>query len=837
MIKVVPAGLPDAAPPALVKVSSRGLVGADRDSLLKRSSPGLLDQVDHIECRPGEHLVHLTALGATEFYGPNRNGDGFSVDACRRHHDTFRKYAHCYREHCFVAGTKVVMANRVRMPIEAIGEGDMVATREGDKRVVRVMQEGYLGAGVRIRLEGSLTSVTATGEHPVLVLRRDEVHCKLKYCCLTESEHTQRCVPCRKLLAELSPKYVPAGSVEEGDYVFIHRPAVGTEVVAPEFAELVGWVASEGHIAEGSSTFAFTFSSKNVADLAAVEKCLLANGCRTVTKIVRKDGLTTLSCSRRELADRVAKYVWGVKSEKRMSGDLLRWDRESLLRFMGAYIDGDGHVSAEGRLRIRSSSTHMLLGLTDILHALGSPTRVVWDTPAGQEVRASGKMYLGNGSGVVVVSGHCATDVCEYSRKKKTYTGRRSQAVEFQGCFLRQVASVEDVEIDEPVYNLEVEGAHHYFAEEMVVHNCNQDPRKSYGVVKASAFNEDMKRIELIVAYNGTPEAAKRNGGLVADGELEKLASNECLAVSMSCRVPNDVCCVCGNRARNRSEYCRGYDEGGSCPGGGAFRKLGTVTADGTQLYVDNPQPTFFDISWVHRPADRIAYTSGVVKSAASFPKPVVGGAELAERYGLTDDPMPPHAADGRVLPLLRKMAAIEDELAGSRHADNLAFSPAVRGPVDWAAVPFGALLKAAARYRVLLPVDGFVAAAGGSPVDAAAALAVLPAAFRTLAAAPPAKLAAAVAVSAPGRYGSAAADRLAFKAAADYSLDPVHVTRRARLASLYEQPKALRFPAKIASAAATDTAAAYAAYQLAAVLATGDEEFFCKLVVRQNAV
>jgi hypothetical protein len=834
MIKVIPAGLPDAEPPALVKVSSRGLIGVDRASLLKRSSAGLLDRIDRIDCRPGENLIHLIALGATEHYGPNRNGDGFSAAACRQHHDTFCKYAFFYREHCFVAGTKVVMANRVRMPIESIGEGDMVATREGDKKVLRVMQEDYLGDGVCIRLEGSLNSVTVTGEHPVLVVRRDELHCRHKYCCLTDGDHQQQCVPCRKLRADVSPKYVPAGSVEGGDYVLIHRPAAGTEAVSPEFAELVGWVASEGHIPESSSVIAFTFSSKNVADLQAVEKCLLANGCQKVTKRVRKDGLTGLTCSRRELADRVSKYVWGVKTEKRLSGDLLRWDRASLLRFMGSYIDGDGHVSTNGRLRIRSCSPHMLTGLADIIHALGSPTRIVWDTPVGQEVWASGKMYIGNGSGVVVVSGHFAGDVCEHSRKKKTYTGRRSQTVDIQGCFLRQVASVENVTIDEPVYNLEVEDAHHYFAEEMVVHNCNADPLKSYGIVKASLFNEDMQRIELLVALNGTAEAAKRNKGLVADKEMEKLANNDQIAVSMSCRVPNDVCNCCGNKARNRSEYCRGFDEGGSCPGGGAFRKLGTVTADGTQLYVDNPQPTFFDISNVHRPADRTAYASGVVK-AASFQK-LVGGAELAERYGLTDAPFAARP-DDRVWPLLRKLAGVEDRLAGTRHTDNLAFSAAVRSPVAWASVPFGPLLKAAAARHVLLPLDGFVAAAGGSPADAAAAAATLPSVFRELVASRPVKLAAAVAVSAPALYGDPAATRLADAAAVDYSLAPTAVDRRVLLASLYGSPSALRAPAKTASTGGRDTAAAYAAYQLATLLATRQDEFFCELVIRHNGM
>lgn len=74
----------------------------------------------------------------------------------------------------------------------------------------------------------------------------------------------------------------------------------------------------------------------------------------------------------------------------------------------------------------------------------------------------------------------------------------------------------------------------------------NRPPHPSYGVVKASIYNEPMRRVELLVGLNATKEAAERNGGLVADKELEKLARGEDLPVSMSCSVPHDVCFAAG---------------------------------------------------------------------------------------------------------------------------------------------------------------------------------------------------------------------------------------------------------------------------------------------------
>lgn len=172
--------------------------------------------------------------------------------------------------------------------------------------------------------------------------------------------------------------------------------------------------------------------------------------------------------------------------------------------------------------------------------------------------------------------------------------------------------------------------------------HVNRDPAKSYGVIKLSWYNPRMRRVELLLALNATKEAAHRNGGLVADRELEKLARGEDLAGSMSCMVPFDVCSSCGNRARSRSEYC---DEN-SCIGpqgekrGGCKRNLAKVAYDGHLLHVDNPNPKFFDYSSVVVPADRIAFgqLATYLRKAAEFADEFPGGAESAEMLKQSGD-------------------------------------------------------------------------------------------------------------------------------------------------------------------------------------------------------
>jgi len=158
----------------------------------------------------------------------------------------------------------------------------------------------------------------------------------------------------------------------------------------------------------------------------------------------------------------------------------------------------------------------------------------------------------------------------------------------------------------------------------------NNDP--FYGYVKQSAYNDAMHRVELLAMLNASKEAAERNGGFVADKELEKLAKDEDIPVSMACRVPFDICSGCQKQARTRNEYCTK----GTCKYGGCKDNLTKIAEDGHILHVDNPNPVWFDISNVYRPADRIAYGARADWLAKAASHQFTPGAEMAEMLGVT---------------------------------------------------------------------------------------------------------------------------------------------------------------------------------------------------------
>jgi len=257
----------------------------------------------------------------------------------------------------------------------------------------------------------------------------------------------------------------------------------------------------------------------------------------------------------------------------------------------------------------------------------------------------------------------------------------------------------------------------------------NKDPKKCYGHVKFSTWNDPMKRIELLVSLNGSEDAARRNGGIFADKEMQKLASGKEIPVSMACRVPFDVCSWCGNKSRTRDDYCTSIEKGGQCEAGGCKDNLGALVEmvkNGQniihQLHVDNPNPTFFDISHVFRPADRIAYVSGLLEKAAGHR--LIGGAELAEALGvaipyelLVDSRQP--ADVQTMLKLAYQLSDMEAELESGRlfrdRQSNFAgaFSRSVQH-VDVQAPPhlrekFAQTLRALADQRIALPLEGFI--------------------------------------------------------------------------------------------------------------------------------
>lgn len=366
--------------------------------------------------------------------------------------------------------------------------------------------------------------------------------------------------------------------------------------------------------------------------------------------------------------------------------------------------------------------------------------------------------------------------------------------------------------------------------------HLNKDPSKSYGIVKAAFYNDEMKRVELICALNSTLEAARRNGGLLADVEMHKLASGLEIPVSMACSVSHDVCSYCGNKAPTRKEYCRGTDEGGFCKAGGQFRNIGRlveVDGDAHHMHVDNPDPRFFDISNVYRPADRIAYVLGQLEKSAGHN--TICGAELAEQLGLTlpyemriDENVP--ASHAKLLKIAYHLADLETARPDNRA---LAFASSVQPGVVHVPdiyrphrIRVGEWLKASCDQRMLLTPAAYLHAICRMPVKEAEAAdplirAQLPGIYSRLVSSPTLhndlqRFACEPAACAPVWLNEALQ-----KSASSFSLREPYLTNRVRLAairntSVTTPDTALSTKLAAADGPQSELARGYAIYKLA---------------------
>lgn len=385
--------------------------------------------------------------------------------------------------------------------------------------------------------------------------------------------------------------------------------------------------------------------------------------------------------------------------------------------------------------------------------------------------------------------------------------------------------------------------------------HVNKDTRKSYGIVKLSYYNEPMHRIELLVALNGTKEAADRNGGLVADAEIDKLYRGDDIGVSMACRVPFDVCSVCGNRAKTKQEYCRGIDEGGSCPGGGLMNKIASILDDGTQLFADNPDPCFFDISRVPRPADRIAWVLGEFKEASANDR-VISGVELAEMYGIADPLLDEVNISLSVDPDMYKLAqhliSVENSIARNPYSKfNLAFIPEVQPKLNWLssnAASISDIVAGSAHTKIAMPLEGFLSLTTGQNItDSDLIKSVkqnLSGIYAKMSAGKPLEKLLATATF----YKNAGTKSQKFrlwleKYALDYSLDRPNVEKRIIKAGLYcnKIPGIKSMTLEKCASAVDVISASYAAYKLAMLNSIKDKKndfnYLCELALRQNCL
>lgn len=116
-------------------------------------------------------------------------------------------------------------------------------------------------------------------------------------------------------------------------------------------------------------------------------------------------------------------------------------------------------------------------------------------------------------------------------------------------------------------------------------HHKNKKDDPKFGNIKAAAYNEPMKRIELIVGLDNDKCA-----DIIQ--EQEKVGHTNW---SMASKQAYDICSWCKHAAHSDEDRCEHIPA-----------NIGEINKQGEMCGMINPDPKWFEISYVRRPADRI---------------------------------------------------------------------------------------------------------------------------------------------------------------------------------------------------------------------------------------
>lgn len=225
------------------------------------------------------------------------------------------------------------------------------------------------------------------------------------------------------------------------------------------------------------------------------------------------------------------------------------------------------------------------------------------------------------------------------------------------------------------------------------------DRAKSIGTIKSARFDPETDRVETICWLDIDKCPA----------EYEMAKQGKELSWSQACKVPYDVCSICGHRAPRPALYCDDLKHGMSTyfPGHKKY------------AFAINPKAVFFDESVVALGADRIAryleyrFPDDEFRKAASVTPGVISGSEWGRVLGLEAAAKP---LVGPYRDILDRLVEIEREFpheikrGSARH---IALVRAFMNGADFNPAPLRALqpgtaFRKMASRAVMMPLDVF---------------------------------------------------------------------------------------------------------------------------------
>ncbi|MCU0497935.1 MAG: Fe-S cluster assembly protein SufB [Anaerolineae bacterium] len=366
-------------------------------------------------------------------------------------------YVH-YVEGCLPAGELISKGDRW-VNIESISPGDTVMDSDGNQAVVKnVRVVPFKGDMLTIRPISQANAFQLTPEHPVLTVKRKDV-------AVARSRRGWKAeVDTKKLLAA-HPEFLPAGELEEGDFIIFPISKLTRE--NPKYTvpmmRLLGYYLAEGsayiHKQLNQAVVSFTFNQTEREYIDEVKSLIEEITGKKAMEIAQTErhGVEVRVYSR-SLMDLCVTDCGKGAATKQLSKDIMELPVALQKELLETYFNGDGSVYTKRKhLMIRAATVSQQLAwqLQELLARQGyyatiSIRKGGKDTILGREITRRDQYII------------------YYSPDKQ-----QSEIRKGNGYFLVPIKKIDRTPFEGPVFNFELTSAPNaYTARGFAVHNC-----------------------------------------------------------------------------------------------------------------------------------------------------------------------------------------------------------------------------------------------------------------------------------------------------------------------------------------------------------------------------
>ena len=366
---------------------------------------------------------------------------------------------------CFLAGTRVTMADGTYKAIEDVLVGDLVVTHKGRaRRVTETHKRPYRGNVHAIHAEAHPV-IYATHEHPWLTTEREAVKRRTKSGAgwgwredakaHSDWTHTN----CLESQLLLEPLYAP-----------------GHATTTPTHAEarLLGYYLAEGHVIWRDDEPYGIELSTNKTDHVHVEIEALCEAYGTRNKPYTFDRKHTDKAANIAIHDdRLARFCLAnagtPAKDKRLSLEVMSWPPELQRQMLGAFLNGDGQ-GRDGWLKASTASDALAAQIMRILPRLG----VLASCSQLRHKAGSGFSRVDTFEWVIHIGVQWAAvfkGACTKLKTREVLAKKQSRKI-VDGFVCTPIRDIEVEYMETDVYNFEVEEDESYLVEGLAVHNC-----------------------------------------------------------------------------------------------------------------------------------------------------------------------------------------------------------------------------------------------------------------------------------------------------------------------------------------------------------------------------